>query len=244
MHKLSTKEYILKARLAHNGWYDYSKTVYSGARAKLTVTCLLHGDFSVQASSHTNNRNGCIKCMGEKFAKDRSSNTEEFLAKATLKHGDRYDYASTVYRRVHDKVIIRCRLHGAFLMQPAAHLGGSGCPSCASYGYTHAKPGWLYVLTHENLTKVGITNRLPAIRTKEVNRSSGLPFKCVFKQKFANGADAQAIETVLLQELSASHPKHDAVYTGSTECFVAVDVDGLITKIQSYHNARKEYHVF
>lgn len=231
-HKYSTEGYIELARAKHDGRYSYEKTVYTDARKKITVTCPEHGDFEVVASSHLHARgkgNGCFKCMCDQFAKDRSSNTEAFVTKAVAKHGDRYDYSGTVYRRTHDKVAIKCKEHGSFLMQPANHLSGNGCPGCASYGYTHSKPGWLYVLTSENLTKIGITNRLPSTRTREICRASGIAFKCIYKKKFNDGSGAQAIETELLKELSSVYQRHEANYTGSTECFVDVDVERLLS---------------
>jgi hypothetical protein len=38
--------------------------------------------------------------------------------------------------------------------------GGSGCPSCAKYGFNPSLPGWLYFLDHDpwDLFQVGITN--------------------------------------------------------------------------------------
>jgi hypothetical protein len=38
--------------------------------------------------------------------------------------------------------------------------GGSGCPSCAKYGFNPSLPGWLYLLEHDgwNLLQIGITN--------------------------------------------------------------------------------------
>jgi hypothetical protein len=38
--------------------------------------------------------------------------------------------------------------------------GGSGCPSCAQYGFNPSEPGWLYFLEHDGweLFQIGITN--------------------------------------------------------------------------------------
>ena len=58
-------------------------------------------------------------------------NTEKFIAKATAKHGDRYDYSKSVYTASTDKLIIICKTHGEFTQNPANHLTGNGCPYCA-----------------------------------------------------------------------------------------------------------------
>jgi len=57
--------------------------------------------------------------------------TEEFIFKAAVVHGDRYDYSSTNYIGSKDRVAILCRKHGEFWQSPNHHLRGSGCPGCA-----------------------------------------------------------------------------------------------------------------
>lgn len=58
--------------------------------------------------------------------------TEEFVRKATEKHGTTYDYQHSVYADQHTKVEIVCREHGAFYMLPANHYWkGQRCPKCA-----------------------------------------------------------------------------------------------------------------
>jgi very-short-patch-repair endonuclease len=59
------------------------------------------------------------------------SNTEEFIKKAKLKHGDKYDYSKVEYVNAITKIIIICKTHGDFLQTPNSHLSGSGCIKCA-----------------------------------------------------------------------------------------------------------------
>ena len=56
--------------------------------------------------------------------------TEDFVKKATAKHGGKYLYDETVYTDCHTKVKIGCPIHGFFLQLPSAHLYGQGCPKC------------------------------------------------------------------------------------------------------------------
>jgi len=58
------------------------------------------------------------------------SNTEEFIRKARMKHGDFYDYSKTEYNGRSVPVIIICPEHGEFLQTPHDHLSGNGCPKC------------------------------------------------------------------------------------------------------------------
>lgn len=64
----------------------------------------------------------------------RPMTTEEFIRRARLVHGDRYDYSKVRYVRNDKKVRIICPDHGEFLQMPFKHLAGSGCsnPECSN----------------------------------------------------------------------------------------------------------------
>ena len=56
--------------------------------------------------------------------------TEEFIEKAKIIHGDRYDYSRVIYKKAMEKVEIICKEHGVFLQMPSKHLSGQGCRKC------------------------------------------------------------------------------------------------------------------
>ena len=56
--------------------------------------------------------------------------TEEWIEKAKLVHGDKYDYSNVVYVNAKTKVCIICKEHGDFYQTPAKHLLGRGCHKC------------------------------------------------------------------------------------------------------------------
>lgn len=58
------------------------------------------------------------------------SNTTDFINKAKLIHGDRYDYSKVDYINAKTKVVIICKEHGEFMQTPNSHLGGRGCRRC------------------------------------------------------------------------------------------------------------------
>ena len=62
--------------------------------------------------------------MANKFTK------EDFIERAKMKHGDKYDYSKTIYVNKKTKVIITCPIHGDFEQLAQNHMGGSGCPKC------------------------------------------------------------------------------------------------------------------
>jgi len=57
---------------------------------------------------------------------------EEFITKAKIIHGNKYDYSKTNYQCALKKVIIVCPKHGDFLQTPDHHIRSkSGCPVCS-----------------------------------------------------------------------------------------------------------------
>jgi hypothetical protein len=130
--KLTTEEFIAKARAAHGpDAYDYSQTVYVHDRAKVKIICKRHGIFEQIAGSHTQGR-GCQKCGVESRTRKRSLGLESFILKSKEVHkGKGFDYSRTVYVNSSTKVEIICPTHGIFWVAPNDHLfRKSGCPEC------------------------------------------------------------------------------------------------------------------
>ncbi len=122
-YKSNTNEFIDKAKIKHGNKYDYSKVEYVNNREKVIIICKDHGEFLQRPADHL--RSGCQKCSG-----NYKSNTNEFIDKAKIKHGDKYDYSKVEYIKNSIKVIIICRDHGEFLQTPQGCLSGRGCPIC------------------------------------------------------------------------------------------------------------------
>lgn len=58
---------------------------------------------------------------------------EEFITKAKLKHGDKYDYSKIKYTSVQHKVCIICPEHGEFWQRAGSHIvKGCGCELCGN----------------------------------------------------------------------------------------------------------------
>ena len=59
------------------------------------------------------------------------NNTDIFIEKAKLVHGDKYDYSKVVYVNNKTKICIICPEHGEFWQRPDKHLSQKrGCPYC------------------------------------------------------------------------------------------------------------------
>jgi len=122
--KLTTEEFIEKAKLIHGNKYDYSLTNYINDLSKIKVICLIHGEFMVKAGNHLRG-DRCSRCTNNK-----KLTTEEFIEKAKLIHGNKYDYSITEYIKQSKKIKIICNIHGEFEQNPNNHLNNNGCPKC------------------------------------------------------------------------------------------------------------------
>lgn len=125
--KLTTEEFIARARAIHGDKYDYSKVEYKGQDVKVKIICPQHGVFSQTPHSHLRGQK-CPKCA----IQGKMSTTEKFVTKAREVHGDKYDYSLVEYMGSRAKVKIICPKHGVFLQAPDTHTSGSICPICAN----------------------------------------------------------------------------------------------------------------
>jgi len=136
--KLTTEQFIQRAKIKHGNEYDYSKAKYISMRTKVTIICKEHGEFNQNPEDHlkAKKRIACPKCSYEYRSKIKakafSSTAKEFIKKAKTIHGDKYDYSKVVYKNAHKKVLIICPVHGEFLQKPNLHISQkSGCSDCA-----------------------------------------------------------------------------------------------------------------
>ena len=125
MKKVTTEDFIKKAREIHGDKYDYSKVEYIKRNQKVCIICPVHGEFWQTPGNHLCG-NGCSECSGKK-----KSNTEDFIKKAREIHGDRYDYSKVNYVNNETPVCIICPEHGEFWQTPYNHVKGCGCQKCA-----------------------------------------------------------------------------------------------------------------
>ena len=83
----------------------------------------------MRPANHLNGQ-GCPKCGNLNKGIYQKSNTQDFIKKSKIVHGDKYDYSKVEYKNNRIKVTIICPLHGEFSQKPLDHLHGSGCPEC------------------------------------------------------------------------------------------------------------------
>lgn len=172
--RITVTEFISRANAIHGGKYKYDLVDYTNSQTKVTIICPIHGPFDQQPNNHLES-NGCPACSIIQSSSVKSYvAAQEFIEKARLCHGDRYDYSISNYKTAKTKVDIVCRIHGVFRITPDSHLQGKGCSLCnkvgrysetyfANYPDEGGTPALAYVLEftsdEERFIKVGITSR-------------------------------------------------------------------------------------
>jgi hypothetical protein len=129
--RLSTDEFIDKARQVHGNKYGYDKVVLDTIQATVEIKCPTHGYFKQPARAHLAGHN-CKKCG----ILSTKNTLEEFITTANKIHGNTYDYSRAVYVNSKTKLTVVCKYHGEFYVRPNSHIANkSGCPRCReSYG--------------------------------------------------------------------------------------------------------------
>lgn len=138
-HDQKTLDFIKRAESVHGaGTYDYTKSVYTNNKTKLTVICPKHNCEFTPTPTHFLRGSRCPECGRESGNLKQSKSKEEFVKDAVRMHGNKYNYDKSVYINKYTKLIITCPTHGDFEQTPSTHLvprdsknGEScGCPKC------------------------------------------------------------------------------------------------------------------
>jgi len=127
--KLTTGEFIARAKKIHGDLYNYSKTEYVGSQKKVKIICPEHGEFEQTPNDHLTG-SGCPYCAKIKKGLKLKNSIEDFINMSKLIHGTKYDYSLVNYHNLKTKVIIICPEHGEFKQKPNGHVNGRGCPFC------------------------------------------------------------------------------------------------------------------
>ncbi len=124
--RITQDVFLKRSRLFHGDRYSYEKSVYESTLKEVIIICHIHGEFKQKPEVHW--RSGCPKCGNGQARKKKT--TDSFIIQAILVHGHKYDYSSVVYTGNHNKVDIKCPMHGVFKQEPVSHLSGCGCRRC------------------------------------------------------------------------------------------------------------------
>ncbi len=122
--KITTEDFIKRAKLKWGDKYDYSEVEYVKNKINVKIICKKHGVFNQRPDVHL--KSGCKMCSDDK----KRMNIKQFITKANKIHKNEYKYNLTIYESYNIKVKIVCKKHGVFEQTPHNHLKGQGCPVC------------------------------------------------------------------------------------------------------------------
>lgn len=140
-----TKQIIIAlAYQCHGADYSYAiPNNITSVNDKIDIRCNWHGTFSLSVIDHlippkgVLAPRGCPQCLAESRTRSgRKFNTNVFIAKAEMVHGDMYDYRYAKYYNTLDKITVGClacrALDKPWFFEPRAkhHLLGSRCYKC------------------------------------------------------------------------------------------------------------------
>jgi len=132
MRKLTTEEFIRRAKKKHPNKYRYYNVVYVDFHTYVQITCLVCGEDFSQSPGHHLAGKGCPTCairINGEIKNKKAADT--FISRAVKVHGKKYGYEKTNYIYARTKVLITClTCDEDFSQTPAHHLTGNGCPLC------------------------------------------------------------------------------------------------------------------
>ena len=125
--KLTTEEFIQRAKHVHGERYDYSKINYKTSYIKIEIICNKHGSF-LQLPVHHLHGFGCKECSGNK-----KQTIESFKEAGIRIHGNKYDYSKLgSYKDNKTNLEVICPQHKSFFISFNSHISKrNGCPECS-----------------------------------------------------------------------------------------------------------------
>lgn len=133
MKRLTTEEFIQKAKAVHGDKYDYSETNYEKSAIKVKIFCKECGRFFYQTPNAHLAGHGCDYCARFVNRRLMSLTTEEFIERSKARYGDKFEYSGAIYKNINAPIMLICREHGPFLTRAGNHLYNTcGCPKCKS----------------------------------------------------------------------------------------------------------------
>lgn len=127
MDRLTTEEFIKRAKLTHKEVYDYSESNYYNQGIKIAIICRTHGVFNQLPMNHIKGY-GCKQCTKER---KQIAYRERYIKEASVKHNGKYDYSLVEFPVSNKKITIICPVHGQFQQFSNSHLSGCSCYKCS-----------------------------------------------------------------------------------------------------------------
>lgn len=184
---------------------------YNGANTPILHICVNGHKTKIRPSNILSGATkGCSICSN-RFTRT----TEEYVSQIPFKVLEEYDKSST-------PILHECEKGHIWKAMPDNILRGTGCPSCATYGFNPDKPATLYYIkfykNDKTYYKIGITNR--TIRNR-LSKDKDLDIIVLYEHVFKEGREAESLEQAILNEFNHLRLKDISVLNsgGNTELF-------------------------
>lgn len=123
----------VKKRLRDKFGYDtlIDESTYTKMSSPATFICRICGKRYRRRPQTLFNygKDYCKDCANKEYNESRTKSTEQFIAEAQEKYGDKFDFSETVYYKSSQKVTIKCNECGrTFSIEANSFLMGHGCP--------------------------------------------------------------------------------------------------------------------
>lgn len=239
--KWSTERFIFEAKKVHGDKYTYGNVIYANNKAKVVITCPIHGNFEQLPYMHLRGHE-CTKCGHTKSSVKQLKSHLDFEKEASIVHNNKYTYTST-YTGALNVIDIVCPIHGKFSQRASDHLAGSGCTKCSVVNTGWSYTSWetagkaskwftgykLYVIecwsTTERFIKIGKTF------TTISKRFNSLPYEWrIIEQEEGSARYISEKEALLLQQYKDYSYVPKVLFGGSNECFDASIITTSILK--------------
>jgi hypothetical protein len=171
------------------------------------------------------NTNGCPFCLGSRVLQgfnDLATTHPDLSAEA-----DGWD-PTTKSKGSDAKVAWRCVKGHTYRASISNRVRGTGCPSCASFGFTPAKDGWIYLVenTELRLLQIGITNT-PEQRLKQHKKTGFadlLDIRGPMDGELARRTEAAILSALKSRNVAFSQEVIDLRFIGFTESWSATSL--------------------
>jgi hypothetical protein len=206
------------AREAH-GWD--AEAVLPGSHKKVEWKCSLGHTYKATVKHRCYSGTNCPYCTNTKVLK--GFNDLATINPTIAAQADGWD--ATKFGIGHARMPWKCSEGHSWRAEITSRVKlGTGCPSCAEYGFQPAEPAYLYLLTNHvwGMLKIGITNSKMR-RNKEHARNAWVPVEV---KRFSVGEKAYEWEQRILKYLhshGADLGRSDIAgkFDGYTESWVA-----------------------
>lgn len=195
---------------------------YMTALIKINHECLRCGLIFSMRPNDILNKHGCRQCNPGTI-KYTNKEIDKALEGRNIVRINNYINSET-------PIEFNCTICNITWKTKPAHIlnSNTGCPNCANSGFQPQLRAYLYFIQIEDFLKVGITNREPKVRYKEITDKEVIEIKVIE----GLGKDMYELEQMIHKKYTHYNPNN--LKSGNTECFSLDLKDSILKEISKW----------